>query len=359
MKPITLSQTPADQMALQWFVRGIETLDQDDRRAFDGWCAADPAHAAAVARWADDWSHLDALPIDALQHLRSRIRHDKARASERSLWTAPKRFLARGFHAPRGGPAMVLASLCLVVVGGWLGWGHWQQQPVFVQTVATGFGQQSEVQLPDGSTLRLDTHTHLDVTFRRQRREVVLPEGQALFRVQGDAARPFDVVAGPVRITVVGTRFSVRHTPGVPGEEGVRIAVEEGRVRVARSDTADPVAVVELTAGQQVSSNAAGVLGPVAAVAPAGIAPWRDGRVSFDDTPLSQALAEFERYGPSRLVVHDSSVAALRVTGTFDPQRLDNFMRALPKVLPVQLRSHGEITEIVAVPASKPSLALP
>ena len=121
-------------------------------------------------------------------------------------------------------------------------------------------------------------------------------------------------------------------------------------MRVARSNAEDPTAVVELTAGQQVSSNAAGVLGHVAAVAPAGIAPWRDGRVSFDDTPLSQALAEFERYGAIRLVVRDASVAALRVTGTFDPRRLDNFMRALPKVLPVQLRTQGDTTEIVAAP---------
>ncbi|MFN3437004.1 MAG: FecR family protein [Acidovorax sp.] len=342
--------TAADHIALQWFVRGVGTLDPEDRRAFDDWWAADPSHAAAWARWAEDWSQLDALPAEGLQHLRHRLAQDKARAAAHRPWGSPLRFLTGRLHRAWGRPTFALASLCLVVASGWLGWSHWQQQPVFVQTVATGFGQQSEVQLPDGSTLRLDTHTRLDVTFRRQRREVILPEGQALFRVQGDTARPFDVVAGPLRITVVGTRFSVRHTPGVPGEEGVRIAVEEGRVRVARSNAADPTAVVELTAGQQVSSNAAGVLGPVAAVAPAGIAPWRDGRVSFDDTPLSQALAEFERYGASRLVVRDASVAALRLTGTFDPRRLDNFMRALPKVLPVQLRTQGDTTEIIAAP---------
>ena len=183
-------------MALQWFLRGVGTLDPEDRRAFDDWWAADPSHAAAWARWAEDWSQLDALPAEGLQHLRHRLAQDKARAAARRPWAAPLRFLAGGFHGAWGRPAFALASLCLVVASGWLGWSHWQQQPVFVQTVATGFGQQSEVQLPDGSTLRLDTRTRLDVTFRRQRREVILPGGQALFRVQGDTARPFDVVAG-------------------------------------------------------------------------------------------------------------------------------------------------------------------
>lgn len=59
-----------------------------------------------------------------------------------------------------------------------------------------------------------------------------MPEGQAVFSIKGDPSRPFDVLAGPLRITVVGTRSSVRFTPGIRGEEGVQVAVEEGRVRV-------------------------------------------------------------------------------------------------------------------------------
>ena len=145
---------------------------------------------------------------------------------------------------------------------------------------------------------------------------------------------------------MVGTRFAVRYTPGVPCEEGVRVAVEEGRVRVARADGSG----VELAAGQQVASDALGRLGPVAAVPASGIAPWRESRVSFDDTPLAQALAEFSRYGPTRLRVHDPQVAALRLTGTFDPRSLDNFRRVLPRVLPVRLREQGGETEIVAAP---------
>ncbi len=327
-----------DREALDWLVRS-QGAGADTARALQSWRNADPMHAAALDRWQQEWRALDALPTQHIQQLRAGLARDKAKASVPARPRA--RSLGRGFAA--------MASVCLVAVAGWLGWGHWQHQPVYEQALATSVGQQSEVQLPDGSALRLDTRTRIGVTFWRDRREVVLPEGQALFRVQGDAARPFDVLAGPVRITVVGTRFAVRYTPGVQGEEGVRVAVEEGRVRIARADHAGPE-VIELTAGQQVTSDAHGRLSPVAAVSAAGIAPWRDGRVSFDDTPLSQALAEFARYGSTQLVVRDPAVGALRLTGTFDPRRLDNFVRTLPQVLPVQLHEQGAITEILAAP---------
>jgi transmembrane sensor len=175
-----------------------------------------------------------------------------------------------------------------------------------------------------------------------------LPEGQARFQVKGDAGRPFNVLAGPLCITVVGTRFAVRYTPDIPGHDGVRVAVEEGRVRVARAGWFGDKGEVELTAGQQIVSNANGTLGVVSNVALADVAPWRESRISFDNIPLKQVLAEFERYGDTQLQLADAHVAALRLTGTFDPNNLQNFTRVLPYALPVHLSKAGSVTEIRA-----------
>ena len=346
--------TEAERQALDWFVRARGGLSAQEQRDLAAWQAQDPAHAQAYARWQADWQQLDALPAEGVAQLRARLARDLAREEAKPRPAAGGWLAAwRGTHW--AGSAAMAASVAVVAAGGLLAWNHWQQQPLFEKHIATRTGEQVDVQLPDGSHLRLDTATAIDVALFRQRREVRLPEGQAVFRVQGDAARPFDVLAGPLRITVVGTRFSVRNTPGIPGEEGVRVAVEEGRVRVARADAPAPDAVVELTAGQQIASDAAGRLGPVAAVPASGIAPWRESRVSFDNTPLAQALAEFGRYGPTRLTVRDPEVAALRLTGTFDPRRLDNFVRELPRVLPVRMQAPVEpgtdaAAEIVAAP---------
>ena len=174
-----------------------------------------------------------------------------------------------------------------------------------------------------------------------------------MFSVQGDKARPFDVLAGPLRITVVGTRFSVRYTPSL-GSQQVQVAVEEGHVRVARADAPRPgegrpgADAVELTAGQAVAADGEGRLGPVVPVAAQGIAPWRGHRVNFDNTPLAAALAELERYGDTGLRVRDPAVAALRVTGSVDLRRVGDFARSLPHVLPVRLVPREGVDEVVA-----------
>lgn len=326
-----------DQEAARWQLRVEQGLDAGDQACLQAWLAAAPDHAAAFARHRALSEELGALPAEGVHALRAGLPRRPARqatdAARRAWWGRTVRWV------PQVG---VAALVCAVVGAGWLGHAWWQQQPVFTQSYATARGQALAVTLPDGSTLQLDTATRAEVTLYRDRREVALPEGQALFAVQKDAARPFDVVAGPVRITVVGTRFAVRHTAG---DAGVRIAVEEGRVRVAAPADAD--AGLLLAAGQAFVAGSDGEPGTVSAVARGGVAPWREGRVAFDDTPLAQALAEFERYGDTRLRITDPAVGALRLSGSFDVRNADSFARAIQRMLPVRLRAQGGQMEIV------------
>ncbi|WP_249729027.1 FecR domain-containing protein [Acidovorax sp. CCYZU-2555] len=331
------------QDVLDWYVRRHgDGWGAGDETAFQAWLAADARHAQAYAQWAAHSQAIADLPADALAQLRRNLQRDKAAAAP-----APRRRFLR--------PALgIAAGLAIACGSGLLAWNHHQAQPVFAQAFSAPRGQQTEVSLPDGSRLRLDSTTRLAVTYYRQRREVQLLDGQAVFSVQGDAARPFHVLAGPVGVTVVGTRFAVRHTPGLPGNEGVRVSVEEGKVRVVRRDGTpgealrDLPGAVYLRAGEQVAANAQGRLTPVAAVPGEGIALWRDSRISFVDTPLAQALAELERYGSTGLTVRDPAVAALRLSGTFDPTDAQTFRLALPSALPVRLKQGNGTTEVVS-----------
>ncbi len=353
-------QDSLDDRALDWFVRRGGGLDAVEEAAFQVWLVADPAHQTAYARWQDDWCTLDALPaagINALRHPPEAA--TQCAAAERSVRAAPVAPDRRSWWDDLlgGAPRAAFAAFALIaIVSGGLAWQHWQQ-PVFTAQYASARGEQLDVTLPDGSRLRLDTRTRVDVAIYRHRREVRLPEGQALFDVAPDAGRPFDVLAGATRITVVGTRFSARNTPGIAGDAAVRIAVEEGRVRVRRAQSllaelSDRLSgkrqMVELAAGQQLAAGPNGQPGPVSAVPPLGIAPWRENRVSFNDAPLSHALAEFARYGDPGIEMRDPAVGALRVTGTFNPQHPDGFARLLPQVLPVILRERDGVVEIVA-----------
>jgi transmembrane sensor len=334
------------QDVLEWFVRrNREEWRAADEREFQAWLVADARHREAYRQWETRWAALDAISPETVATWRSGFAGNQA---------APTR---RGFLKP----AFAMAAAGMAVGGGYLGWRQLQAQPVFEQAFATARGQQLDVPLPDGSRLRLDTATRVEIRLFRDRREVTLLDGQVVFAVQSekdeqakDSGRPFDVLAGPLRVRVVGTRFAVRYTPGIAGAEGARVSVEEGRVHVMRKEAEKDAERdaekkgVFLTAGQQVESDALGALAAVASVPGEGIAPWREHRLSFVDTPLSRALAELERYGNTGLVVKDPLVAALRLSGTFDPRDARTLRRALPSALPVRLKDAGRVAEIVS-----------
>ena len=168
----------------------------------------------------------------------------------------------------------IAAGAVLACAMGARAWSHWLAQPLMVKTCSTARGEQSEVQLDDGSRLWLDGATRLEVRYYPTRREVTLFDGQALFSVEDDAARPFQVRAGPLRATVTGARFAVRHAPDAAHHEQVHVAVEQGRVRVGNAMAKSADHAVQLTAGQQVWGTAHGV-SAVSLLAGADVAPWR------------------------------------------------------------------------------------
>src|SRR3546814_13527374 len=66
------------------------------------------------------------------------------------------------------------------------------------------------VQLPDGSSVRLDLETAIDARFGIGRRDIEFRQGRAMFDVAQDASRPFVVDAGAGTVTALGTRFQVQ-----------------------------------------------------------------------------------------------------------------------------------------------------
>ncbi|APA71129.1 FecR family protein [Janthinobacterium sp. 1_2014MBL_MicDiv] len=333
------TQDPVALAAATWFSRR-GNLDAPGQAAFAAWLAADARHAHAYAQ---------------LQHTQQAVRRIPAQVAAR--WTVPP-----AAPAPASAPrrhwlrALPYAAAAMLLLGVGAGGYQWWQQPTFSQSYATARGQRLTVALPDGSTVQLDTATRLHVTLYRQRRAVRLAQGEALFQVQSRQGQPFEVAAGPLRVTVVGTQFSVRNT--LDHDDSLRVAVQHGHVRVAG---AQPDAI-DLLAGQGVTADAAGRLSAIASLAPGSVAPWREGRVTFENVPLSVALAEFERYGDTGFVVRDPAVARLRIGGSFSLTQLDRFAAALPQLLPVQIVRSGTTSTIGMAPkasAQAPSMQLP
>jgi transmembrane sensor len=233
--------------------------------------------------------------------------------------------------------AGIAASLvAIAVVAAGLAWNNYAR----VETGAwhTALGAQQVVRLPDGSIATLGSDTGLRVAFSRSERNLDLARGEAFFDVAHDAARPFVVHVEGYRVTAVGTRFDVRRGH----DRKVRVVVTRGLVRLqsmidpARAATMLPAGSIAMVVGDNV------LVQQVPLDEARERLSWRDGYAVFHGTPLAEAVEEFNRYNPRKIVIADHSLAALRVGGNF---RLDNsaaFVRLMQQVFPVQAEPHGD-----------------
>jgi transmembrane sensor len=130
-------------------------------------------------------------------------------------------------------------------------------------------------------------------------------EGEALFRVRHDAARPFRVRAGGVVAEDLGTEFVVRHL--LTTDRGpVRIAVREGIVAVRSGDAAS--ARDTLRARDVAIANDTSVLVRRDQNLDSYFA-WTLGQLVFDDAPLRDVAAELSRWFDLDVEVADSTIA--------------------------------------------------
>ena len=69
---------------------------------------------------------------------------------------------------------------------------------------------------------------------------------------------------------------------------------------------------------------------------------WRDGFISFHDTPLAAAVAEFNRYNRKRLVIGDAGIGTMRVGGNFRWSNEESFVRLLELGFPIRAVHAGD-----------------
>ena len=215
---------------------------------------------------------------------------------------------------------------------------HWLQ-PVELAALNTGQSQLLLQRMGDGSELHLAARTRAAVAYYRDRREVTLQTGEIHLRVSRDAARPFNVHTPWGKVAVLGTTFTV-----AVRDSAMYVEVAEGHVAVwsgqgsgENSQLPERIPDASLHAGQAVRTGADGA-GDVHNVALASIGAWKDGWMVFNGTPLGEAVLRWNDYLAQPLLLGtDSSLANLRLTGSFRLAEPDVFLRVLPTILPVRL----------------------
>lgn len=231
-------------------------------------------------------------------------------------------------------PLGAAAAAVLLVAAGMLGWSMLapSSEP---RLYTSAIGAQRDVTLEDGSRMALGGATRLTARFSRTHREVDLAEGEAYFEVVHNASRPFVVHAGRLRIEDIGTAFDVRRTG-----DRVTISMAEGRVRIVDS-ASDPGRSLEAVAGQAVSYDPSHPALRMSTTDPAQAAAWRYARLEFDNEPLSVVVANINRYRPHPVRIADAGLQSMTFTGTVKTDAIDDWLQALPQVLPLTVSEVG------------------
>lgn len=294
--------------AIDWLVRrNAREWSAEEQSQLDEWLEESMAHKAAFWRAVHLWQQTD--------RIRSLGYDANARTADRGI--------RRNFW-----PMAIAASLIAA-----LGIGGLSVAPMIadqrdgqVQQARfdTPVGGHRIVPLIDGSKIELNTRTALRVDVDRQNRQIWLDDGEAFFEVAHREGRPFVVHAGRQTVTVLGTKFSVRRDG-----ERVTVNVAEGRVKVDDRD-GKTAHVAIITAGETAISRESSTL--ITARSEERVASalaWREGRLSFDQAPLSDVVSEFNRYNRRQLVVADVATGQIPIGGSFQASNADAFTRLL------------------------------
>ena len=179
-----------------------------------------------------------------------------------------------------------------------------------------------------------------DVT--REHREVWLDKGEAYFEVAHDKAHPFTIYAGKRKVTVLGTKFSVRRN----GDE-VQVTVVEGKVRVDPVDAPKPTPPAVLTPGQiAIAKGAATLVTPKTLAAAQSELSWRQGMLVFDQYTVERAAEEFNRYNRRKIVVTSPEAADIRIGGTFETDNIDGFVELLQQGYGLKIEKTDDTVKI-------------
>jgi transmembrane sensor len=318
-----------EAQAAQWLAqrdRGLTAAEQD---AYLQWMREDPRHAALIARHEATLRRMRLL-ADWQPTLGSEPNPDLfARPSGRRRWRAP------AFAAA----AAVLAGIVC-----------WREaarsRPAEPEAKSYLRFNEQEI-LADGSRVELKDGSQLSVQFSPAERRVRLTGGEAIFTVTKNPQRPFVVEAGQIAVRAVGTAFDVRLDSAT-----VNVLVTEGKVRLEGSPGAGPNVTAEpaVAAGQRaIVSRAPSAPRPqVTDLTPPEIRKalaWQTPRLQFFETPLGEAVAEFNRHNRRQLVLGEPGLETEPIGGTFRIDNLDGFVRLIEITLPVrsERRPNGDI----------------
>ncbi|MGO9995963.1 MAG: FecR family protein [Steroidobacteraceae bacterium] len=352
-----------DSEAANWVIEiRAGHLDAAARSRFDAWMRSSPQHIRSYLDLSIRWEEMEALVA-----LNSAVVEDLIAACKTESTVVPLRTEAdriasaecrsnssdtRQVTAPRFGRRSVALAASVLSIAAAVLWSLYYPRGEFFSTAV---GEKQSVTLTDGSVIQLNSRSRVHVQYSSVGRDVELLEGEALFDVAKDPARPFLVNGGTAFVRAVGTRFDVYRHAG-----DTIVAVVEGTVAVSPVNASKAAARdtrlhgmlqygkygVLVDAGNQLTVTAKELSGPVNADIDA-VTAWTQNRLIFNSAPLALVAEEFSRYNRRPLVVDKTVPKDINISGAFsstNPAAIVKFLSEQPGLRVVETAEEVRIS---------------
>ncbi|MBT8342717.1 MAG: DUF4880 domain-containing protein [Desulfatitalea sp.] len=342
--------------AVHWLVQlESESLSSEKQADFWDWLYQDYKNKATFQFVECVWASVGELKHDPMA-----VQLTESLRSKRSQPSKSRVFQGIRLSLPRIRFAGAAVTALLILASFWL-----IQTGIFQkQRFITAIGEQKTIALSDGTIVRLDTQTAIEISFNKQFRNIVLKKGKAFFSVAHAPHRPFIVHTDGITAQALGTQFSVYKQ-----ERDIAIAVTKGRVQVSSGDTGfltapqsipgnpkEPTAVdinptpYHLGAPQNLSKKVVEsgqiiivdkqmiryVIEPVDMKTETA---WQEGRLELQNKPLEDVVKEINRYVENRIIIDDDALRKTRINIILKIKNRSDFLKTLEAVIPITYRT--------------------
>lgn len=231
---------------------------------------------------------------------------------------------------------LVAASVSLLLMA--TGW--FAKESILYTTITTGARQLRSVNLPDGSTVSLNSNSSMRVPrmgYGWLSRNVVLT-GDAVFDIRHLANnQPFIVqAANGLAVEVLGTEFSVRSRAA-----RAEVVLKRGKVNLHYATANRPPRNLLMKPGDRVTLDDKGALQLQARADTTRFAHWRYRLFSFNDTSLREVASQIQTVFGVTVQLSDPALARRTLTGTIRAGSSDELADALAELLNLRV-SHRD-----------------
>ncbi|MBC2606110.1 FecR family protein [Pelagicoccus albus] len=317
--------------ASRWVLAHENGLEAEQKKAFDEWIAKDPTHEACFIECQSSWTGLDFMQFWTPQASEDPDPNLFIGNERRIFW----RWL----------PYTALAA-CLALLFGYLYTPSSDSTSSYdVEYHNSDFAGGKRHFLPDGSSFYLKDNSRIEVDFGSDSRNLFLAQGEAIFEVAHDKARPFKVTTTKAQVIALGTIFSVN-----TDSELCEVYVAEGRVRLDSNTSQESGEnkkrnlIPELKAGHKATVD---VSSPISAIEPIPFTDaeysqkttWKDEIIDLVSAPLSEIIRQFNLRNDQKIRISDNSLQDMRMSVTVSPENQQEFLNLLELTANVSIES--------------------